>query len=221
MEQVQNSLLIMDRLMRNVSVRNTIIIKNRIFKYDILDDEGANHFLSLFIMSIIEAKAFFDEYDKCFGVITEHKYNKRIKRFKESIKPLIDPFRKWNLDKMRNEYAAHNMRRKGNEFILSKIDLKGLNAPRDFQDLLLIGNLFNYIIQALHLEFGSEFQEGAQNFKERFHREADTTGIKYKTVDEISLITAEAIKATNNNFLAASKNYRLQIGDVIDITQYV
>jgi hypothetical protein len=185
------------------------------FKYnkkslETFSDKELNLFNSLFYMSLIDGVSYLDEYQEVFGKKTETIFNDRCIVAKAINKPFIRKINQWkDYRNLRNHLLAHNFRvgKNGNYIFNEVIDY---NAPRNFNDLLLLSNLIQLSTQTVISEFELELNSLVDKVKRIKNNSL------LLTKEDVSKLTLELIKESIKIKVISNRNYTFKQNTDID-----
>tara|TARA_B110000902_G_scaffold23161_1_gene25731 strand:- start:252 stop:902 length:651 start_codon:yes stop_codon:yes gene_type:complete len=212
MERIVESIRILSKLSKDIEFRMQWIVD---FKYnkkslETFSDKELNLFNSLFYMSLIDGVSYLDEYQKVFGKKTETIFNDRCIVAKAINKPFIRKINQWkDYRNLRNHLLAHNFRvgKNGNYIFNEVIDY---NAPRNFNDLLLLSNLIQLSTQTVISEFELELNSHVDKVKRIKNNSL------LLTKEDVSKLTLELIKESIKIKVIRNRNYTFKQNTDID-----
>jgi hypothetical protein len=208
MERIVESIRILSKLSKDIEFRMQWIVD---FKYnkkslETFSDKELNLFNSLFYRSLIDGVSYLDEYQEVFGKKTETIFNDRCIVAKAINKPFIRKINQWkDYRNLRNHLLAHNFRvgKNGNYIFNEVIDY---NAPRNFNDLLLLSNLIQLSTQTVISEFELELNSHVDKVKRIKNNSL------LLTKEDVSKLTLESIKIK----VISNRNYTFKQNTDID-----
>jgi hypothetical protein len=212
MERIVESIRILSKLSKDIEFRMQWIVD---FKYnkkslETFSDKELNLFNSLFYMSLIDGVSYLDEYQEVFGKKTETIFNDRCIVAKAINKPFIRKINQWkDYRNLRNHLLAHNFRvgKNGNYIFNEVIDY---NAPRNFNDLLLLSNLIQLSTQTVISEFELELNSHVDKVKRIKNNSL------LLTKEDVSKLTLELIKESIKIKVIRNRNYTFKQNTDID-----
>jgi hypothetical protein len=212
MERIVESIRILSKLSKDIEFRMQWIVD---FKYnkkslETFSDKELNLFNSLFYMSLIDGVSYLDEYQEVFGKKTETIFNDRCIVAKAINKPFIRKINQWkDYRNLRNHLLAHNFRvgKNGNYIFNEVIDY---NAPRNFNDLLLLSNLIQLSTQTVISEFELELNSLVDKVKRIKNNSL------LLTKEDVSKLTLELIKESIKIKVISNRNYTFKQNTDID-----
>jgi hypothetical protein len=212
MERIVESIRILSKLSKDIEFRMQWIVD---FKYnkkslETFSDKELNLFNSLFYMSLIDGVSYLDEYQEVFGKKTETIFNDRCIVAKAINKPFIRKINQWkDYRNLRNHLLAHNFRvgKNGNYIFNEVIDY---NAPRNFNDLLLLSNLIQLSTQTVISEFELELNSHVDKVKRIKNNSL------LLTKEDVSKLTLELIKESIKIKVISNRNYTFKQNTDID-----
>ena len=212
MERIVESIRILSKLSKDIEFRMQWIVD---FKYnkkslETFSDKELNLFNSLFYMSLIDGVSYLDEYQEVFGKKTETIFNDRCIVAKAINNPFIRKINQWkDYKNLRNHLFAHNFRvgKNGNYIFNEIIDY---NAPRNFNDLLLLSNLIQLSTQTVISEFELELNSHVDKVKRIKNNSL------LLTKEDVSELTLELIKESIKIKVIRNRNYTFKQNTDID-----
>jgi hypothetical protein len=212
MERIVESIRILSKLSKDIEFRMQWIVD---FKYnkkslETFSDKELNLFNSLFYMSLIDGVSYLDEYQEVFGKKTETIFNDRCIVAKAINKPFIRKINQWkDYRNLRNHLLAHNFRvgKNGNYIFNEVIDY---NAPKNFNDLLLLSNLIQLSTQTVISEFELELNSHVDKVKRIKNNSL------LLTKEDVSKLTLELIKESIKIKVIRNRNYTFRQNTDID-----
>lgn len=212
MERIVESIRILSKLSKDIEFRMQWIVD---FKYnkkslETFSDKELNLFNSLFYMSLIDGVSYLDEYQEVFGKKTETIFNDRCIVAKAINNPFIRKINQWkDYRNLRNHLLAHNFRvgKNGNYIFNEIIDY---NAPRNFNDLLLLSNLIQLSTQTVISEFELELNSHVDKVKRIKNNSL------LLTKEDVSELTLELIKESIKIKVIRNRNYTFKQNTDID-----
>jgi hypothetical protein len=212
MERIVESIRILSKLSKDIEFRMQWIVD---FKYnkkslETFSDKELNLFNSLFYRSLIDGVSYLDEYQEVFGKKTETIFNDRCIVAKAINKPFIRKINQWkDYRNLRNHLLAHNFRvgKNGNYIFNEVIDY---NAPRNFNDLLLLSNLIQLSTQTVISEFELELNSLVDKVKRIKNNSL------LLTKEDVSKLTLELIKESIKIKVISNRNYTFKQNTDID-----
>jgi hypothetical protein len=212
MERIVESIRILSKLSKDIEFRMQWIVD---FKYnkkslETFSDKELNLFNSLFYRSLIDGVSYLDEYQEVFGKKTETIFNDRCIVAKAINKPFIRKINQWkDYRNLRNHLLAHNFRvgKNGNYIFNEVIDY---NAPRNFNDLLLLSNLIQLSTQTVISEFELELNSHVDKVKRIKNNSL------LLTKEDVSKLTLELIKESIKIKVISNRNYTFKQNTDID-----
>jgi hypothetical protein len=212
MERIVESIRILSKLSKDIEFRMQWIVD---FKYnkkslETFSDKELNLFNSLFYRSLIDGVSYLDEYQEVFGKKTETIFNDRCIVAKAINKPFIRKINQWkDYRNLRNHLLAHNFRvgKNGNYIFNEVIDY---NAPRNFNDLLLLSNLIQLSTQTVISEFELELNSHVDKVKRIKNNSL------LLTKEDVSKLTLELIKESIKIKVIRNRNYTFKQNTDID-----
>lgn len=212
MKKLIQSINILNKLSKDIEFRIQWIVD---FKYnkksvETFSDKELNLFNSLFYMSLIDGISYLDEYQEVFGSKTESVFKERCTIVKAINKPFIKKINQWkDYRNLRNHLLAHNFRvGKNGDYIFNGI--VDYNAPRNFNDLLLLSNLIQLSLQTVISEFHSELNSIVKEVREIKNNNV------LLTKDDVSKITIELIQESEKIRALKNRNYTFKRNTEID-----